>query len=225
MVGLQEHREATAARIQADRAAIGATLAANPHPDPADLNAEAREGAEERTARREHTARTAAEAAAAAAAARAAFRDRGPLTWLRNVLLDSPTPGQRSLLDAADHAHRNRDTRPDDGTLRAARERGRLLAMGARDRTEAWERRPEVREAHERQRLNTMVDQAAKDGDPAITRALRQGDPEAARMVIREREESERRQQEEQERRMGLQRGPGSPTAPGTGGPRFPGRK
>ena len=207
------------AHIVADRRHIASVLATHPHPDPASRDALAREAAEERAARDEHTARVNTQAAIAEAAARAAFHGRGPLTWLRNVMLGHLTREQEHLVATAELSMGDVGTRPDDDTLRAARERGRLYAMAARERTSAWEALPEVAAAMEEARLNQAVDAAARGGDPAVSHALRVGDPEATRTVIREREAEERRQAEEMERRAAMQRGPVVPVASGAGGP------
>ena len=216
-----ERRAPAAARLADDRARIERILSTHPHPDPDERDPEARERREERAARDEHTASRTADAAASAAEAKAAFQDRGPLTWLRNVVFGRPTIQQQQALDAAEYAERNANTRPVDGALKVARERGRLLAIGARDRTQAWDAKPDVVVALEQDRLNSIVDEAANVGNQTILRALRQGDPDAARAVILAREEAERSKQEEMERRQGMQRGPGRPK-PGTGGPPGP---
>ena len=137
-------------------------------------------------------------------------------------MLGSHTPEQRNRLDAAEYARRNRDTRPDDSTINDARARGRLLAIAARDRTDAWSSLPEVAQAMEQARLNAAVDIAASQGDPIIRAALQVGDTEQARAVILAREEQERRQQEEQERHLGIHHGPGRPEPSGGGSPQGP---
>lgn len=217
----REQRDADA-RIAADRRRIASVLSTHPHPDPASRNGLAREAAEERAARDEHTARVDAQAAMARAAARAAFHGRNPLTWLRNVMLGSNTHKQERLTVMAELAAADLNTRPDDDTLRAARERGRLYAMAARERTSAWEDLPEVAEAMEQDRLNHAVDAAARDGNPAVTRALKLGDPEAARAAILAGEAEERRQAMHASRLACERHGPGGPTTPGTGGPMGP---
>ena len=201
----KEKKAAAVARVSDDRNRIVAILATHPHPDPADRDPDARERREVQAARDEHTASRAAEAAETLVAAKAAFWDRDAATWMRNVLFGQPTAKQRQALDAAAYAERNANTRPDDGTLKVARERGRLLAIGARDRTTDWKQRPDVVKAFEQDRLNRVVDAAAASGDPAITQSLRDPDPDAARQVILLREESERRQQEAMERRLRIQ--------------------
>lgn len=193
-------------RIRSDRMCIAKILATHPHPDPADQDPDAREQREERAARDTHRADRTAQATATGTAVKAAFQNRSPLTWMRNVVLEQFTAKQQQILDAAGYAERNANTRPDDDTLKAARERGRLFAMGARDRTASWEARPDVAVAIEQDRLNQVVDEAAKVGDPAIVRSLKAGDPEAARAIVQSREESYRRIQEALEIRQGIQR-------------------
>jgi len=215
----RERNAAAAARIADDRTKIAAVLATHPHPDAADRDPELRERREELEIRNEYTAARAADAITASTAAQAAFKNLSPGTWLRNVVLSNATALQQKTIDAAHYAERNENTRPDDGTLRTARDRGRLLALGARDRTAVWEARPDVAQAQEQARLNEAVDTAAHENDRAITRLLRAGDPDGARQIILDREEIERRATAELERRQGVQPTDGT-TRPGSKIPR-----
>ena len=217
----QERKAAAAGRLQADRDRIATTLGTHPHPGPADRDPQAR--ADRYAGHLSESYRERRDAAQAAQAeALAAMKGRGMGTKLL-ASIGIATPGQRHAQAAVAYALALTDDaearQPTPATYKEARADGAAHAYAAQQDTTAWERRPDVAQALELDRLNAAVDAAARDGDLAISRALRAGDPDAARMVILQREEAERRRQEEQERRMGMQRGPGSPATPGAGGP------
>ena len=209
-------------RIRADRAGIAAILATPPHPNPTDRDPVARatayagqvsDGYRER--------KEAAEKAQAEALAALAGRGIG-IRLLAAIGIS--TPEQRHALAAValalkltDEAERQQPTPAD---YREARAAGTTDAYAAQARTRAWEAVPDVAAALEQARLNKAVDAAAESSDPEIVRTLKLGDPEAARAIIREREENSGGGGG-LERRQGVQRGT-VPTEPGPGGPPGP---
>ena len=213
--GQRERKAAVAARLESDRARVAEILSGHPHPDPLDRDPQQRAdryaGAiSDEIRRRDDSARQAADVARKAAA------ECCPLSRaLARVGIE--TVAYERAWDAASHADEAAESaarfgQPDD--YKRARADGAAHAYAAQRDTRAWEQRPDVAVALEQLRLNQEVASAYQVGDPAIIRAMKAGDPEAARAEILRREEDEARRRHEDERRQGLSRGSPSTRAP-----------
>ena len=69
-----------------------------------------------------------------------------------------------------------------------ARRDGEKHAHTAQKAVMAWENRPDVARALENRRLNSLVQDGIRAGDQAIADAIKAGNPEGAREILRERE-------------------------------------